>query len=310
MPHSLEEKNVLIVPLSLFIQFNKKMAGEKFANLFGKFFDDMFSCDEEMDAHNKFCENLLQKILTSQIVADFNLGKKTKPEFISELVNFLSLPSNESKDIEIEAAWNSLIQFDPESSETYYALIKLTLQGKSIYFVGNTNELHAEKILNLFAGYPYNKLSFLENLPNPLQALPLAISQVADSELDGDVAPQIGTIYFCLSYAYKSLIEQPQGLLTQLFNSSKPASGLLTHLKVHLNDMGKTLDDILLVNAYTKSPLTKKLALDTISKEEFYTDLQTLSASTTATARINPMQTDLHHTPLFSTSLSVNPPAH
>ena len=76
MPNFLEQKNVLIVPLSLFIKFNKKIAAEKFANLFGKFFDDLFSCDEEIEEHEKFCEALLQKILASQIVADFNLGKK------------------------------------------------------------------------------------------------------------------------------------------------------------------------------------------------------------------------------------------
>ena len=137
MLHSLEQKNVLIVPLSLFIRFNKKMAGEKFANLFGKFLHDMYSCDEEMQAHEKFSEDLLQKILTSQIVADFNLGKKNKHEFIAELLNFLSLPSHKSNNI--ETAWNSLIKFDQESHEVFTALIKLTLQGKSIYFIGDTN---------------------------------------------------------------------------------------------------------------------------------------------------------------------------
>lgn len=304
MPNSLEKKNVLIVPLSLFIHFNRIMAGEQFANLFGKSFDDMFSCDEEVKEHNKFCEDLLQKILTSQIVANFNLGKKTKHEFIAELLSFLNLPSHQAT--KIEAAWNSLIEFDRESSATFYNLIKLTHQGKSIYFIGNANELHAAKILKIFADYPYNKLSFLENLAHPPQALPVAISQISDSELaDDGLASQTetGTIYFCLSYVYKNLIEQPQDLLTKLFTSFKPTSGLLAHLQIHLNNMGKTKDDILLVGPYLKAPITKKLALETISKEKFYSDLQMVSASITTTASIGRrIQIDPHLAPLCSTT--------
>jgi hypothetical protein len=297
----LEQKNILIVPLSLFIRFNRIIAGEQFANLFGKSFDDIF-LDEEVAAHEKFCEGTLQKILTSQIVADFNLGKKNKHEFISELLIFLNLPSNKST--EIETAWNSLIELNRESTEKLYTLIKLTHQGKAIYFIGNTNELHAEKILNLFSGYPSRKLSFLENLPNPIQALPLAISRIADSELDGDsLTPQIGTLYFCLSYAYKTLVEQPQGLLTKLFTGFKPTSGLLTNLKVHLNDMGKTKEDILLVNPYAKASQPKKLALETVSTEKFYADLQTLPASMTTLAGIDSIQMDSYHAPIFSTSV-------
>ncbi|WP_342220769.1 hypothetical protein [Rickettsiella endosymbiont of Miltochrista miniata] len=287
MPYSLEQKNVLIVPLSLFIRFNKKMAGEQFANLFGKFFDDMFSCDEEMQAHENFCENLLQKILTSQIVADFNLGKKTQRAFIAELLSFLNLPSDKS--IDIKNAWNSLMEFDRESSNAFDALIHLTQQGKSIYFIGETNELHAKKILDLFKSYPYNKLSFLENLPEKVQALPVAVSQVSNSEL-GDDAMRIGTIYFCLSYAYKTLIEHPQNVLTKLFTAFKPTSGLITHLKLHLNEMGKTKDEILLINPQEKDyAIAKKLALETLSKENFYTALLG-SSGIAATATCIPLQ--------------------
>ena len=267
MPNFLEQKNVLIVPLSLFIKFNKKIAAEKFANLFGKFFDDLFSCDEEIEEHEKFCEALLQKILASQIVADFNLGKKTKHEFTLELLNFLDLPSEKST--AIEDAWNSVIDLDRKSSEMLHTLIQLTHQGKSIYFIGDTNELHAQKILGLLADFSYNKLSFLENLPERLPTLPVAISRVSDSELTSNgLAPQIGTIYFCLSYAYKTLIEQPQNFFTKFF-SSKPTPGLLTNLKISLNKIGKTQDDILFVNPYTKErSIIKKLGLETIGIEE------------------------------------------
>ncbi len=267
MPNFLEQKNVLIVPLSLFIKFNKKIAEEKFANLFGKFFDELFSCDEEIEEHEKFCEALLEKILASQIVADFNLGKKTKHEFTSELLSFINLPNHKLTDI--EAAWNSLIDLDRQSSEVLYTLIQLTHQGKSIYFIGDTNELHAQKILELLAGFQYNKLSFLENLPEKLLALPIGISQVSDSELNSNgLAPQIGTIYFCLSYAYETLIEQPQNFFTKFF-SSKSTPGLLTKLKISLNKIGKTQDDILFVNPYTKErSIIKKLGLETIGIDE------------------------------------------
>lgn len=142
MPLSFEKKNVLIVPLSLFIRFNKRMAGEQFANLFEKYFDELFNCDEEIQEHEKFCEDLLQKILISPIVADFNLGKITKNEFINELLCYLNLPSNKSK--AIEGAWNSLLMFDQKAVKAFDALIKLTHQGKSIYFIADTNVLHAE----------------------------------------------------------------------------------------------------------------------------------------------------------------------
>ncbi|MGC1854017.1 MAG: hypothetical protein WA659_01385 [Candidatus Aquirickettsiella sp.] len=304
MLHSLEKKNILIVPLSLFICFNKKLAAEKFANLFGKFFDDMFSCDEAMKEHEKFSEGWLQKILTSKIVADFNLGKKTKHEFIAELLSFLGLPSSKSTDIEV--AWNSLIEFDRESREAFYALIKLTLQGKSIYFIGDTNELHAKKILDLFKDPPplLNKLSFLENLPENVQALPFPISRVSDWALGSDDSTQIGMIYFCLSYAYKILIEQPQNVLTRLFTSP---SGLLTHLKTHFNGIGKTQDDIIFVNPYTKErAIIKQLALESISKENFYTDLIALTPCN-ATATFIPLQID-PYCPTDSTCVSVSGP--
>lgn len=291
MPFSLEQKNVLIVPLSLFIKFNKKIAAEKFANLFGKFFDELFSCDEEIEEHKKFCEALLEKILASQIVADFNLGKKTNHEFTSELLSFLNLSNHKLTDIEaaIEAAWNSLIDLDRQSSEVLYTLIQLTHQGKSIYFIGDTNELHAQKILELLAGFQYNKLSFLENLPEKVQALPVAVSQVSNSEL-GDDATRIGMIYFCLSYTYKTLIEQPQNVLTKLFTAFKPTSGLITHLKLYLNEKGESKDDILLINPREKDyAIPKKLALETLSKENFYTALLG-SSGITATATCIPLQ--------------------
>lgn len=300
MTHSLEQKEILIVPLSLFVQFNTKIAREKFANLSGKFFEDLFSCDEELEDHNQFCENLLQKILTSQIVADFNLGKKTKHEFITELLSFLNLPSNKSSDI--EAAWNSLIEFNRESIEAFYALIKLTDQGKSIYFIGNTNELHAEKILKIFSNYSYKKLSFLQNLPNPTQVLPIVIS----SELANDSFIS-GKIYFCLSYTYKTLIEQPQDWLTTLFTTFKKTSGLLTHLKKYLNDTGKTKDDILLINAYEKTSIAKKLGLDALSKEEFYTALHAITSNISSQAHSDFLQSDRHHPSRFSVSNLMKP---
>lgn len=75
---SLQQKNSFIIPLASFIRFNKKIAGERLANLFGKYFDELLDTEEELEEHEKFCEKLLEKILCSQIVADFNLGKKDK----------------------------------------------------------------------------------------------------------------------------------------------------------------------------------------------------------------------------------------
>lgn len=272
MPLLLEQKNVLIVPLSAFIVFNKRVAGEKFANLSGKFFDEMFSCDEEIKEHEEFSKKMTEKILSSKLVADFNLGKKTKQEFILELLRFLKLPSE--KAAETKVAWNALLNFDKKLTRVFEALLNLTQQGTSIYFIGNTNELHAEKILDLFALNAISTLSFSDKLPGPALALPLAISQSSSSGLNCPVAAsQCGTVYFCLSYAYKTLLEQPRGLLTKLF-TTKPTPGLLAHLKVYLDDIGKAEDDILLINPYEKKQtITKKLALETISKEKFHTDL-------------------------------------
>lgn len=283
MLYSLEKKNILIVPLSAFIVFNKRVAGEKFANLSGKFFDEMFSCDEEIKEHEEFSEKMTEKILSSKLVADFNLGKKTKQEFILELLRFLKLPSE--KAAEAKAAWNALLNFDEKLTCVFEALLNLTQQGTSIYFIGNTNELHAEKILDLFALNAISTLSFSDKLSGPALALPLAISQSSSSGLNSPVsASQCGTVYFCLSYAYKTLLEQPRGLLTKLF-TTKPIPGLLAHLKVYLNDISKTKkDDILLVNPYEKNnTITKKLALETISKEKFYTDLLAFPVDTAVT---------------------------
>lgn len=40
MPYSIEQKKILIVPLSSFIRFNKPISGVQLANLFGKSFND------------------------------------------------------------------------------------------------------------------------------------------------------------------------------------------------------------------------------------------------------------------------------
>ncbi|MCH9636372.1 hypothetical protein [Rickettsiella endosymbiont of Litargus connexus] len=292
MPRTiLKPKKVLIVPLSLFIIFNKDVAGEKFANLHGKFLDDLFSCEEIIKEHEEFSKKLLQKILQSQVVSDFNLGKKTKDEFISELLNLLGLSRDKSTDL--VAAWNSLIELDQKSSEAFNALIKLTHQGKSIYFIGDTNALHAEKILTIFRNFRFNHvyLEFLENLPDELPALPLAVSRISDSAADNVLTQQHGTVYFCLSYAYKILLKQSQSFLTQLF---KPTSSLLTHLKIYLNEI-KTQDDILFVNRYPKEQsIARKLALETIDKENFYTALLNSSADSTPTTPCDPQLVEIH----------------
>ncbi|TKW76884.1 MAG: hypothetical protein DI543_18615 [Bradyrhizobium icense] len=267
------------------------MAGEKFANLLGKFLDDLFSCEEIIKEHEEFSKKLLQKILQSQVVSDFNLGKKTKDEFISELLNLLGLSRDKSTDL--VAAWNSLIELDQKSSEAFNALIKLTHQGKSIYFIGDTNALHAEKILTIFRNFRFNHvyLEFLENLPDELPALPLAVSRISDSAADNVLTQQHGTVYFCLSYAYKILLKQSQSFLTQLF---KPTSSLLTHLKIYLNEI-KTQDDILFVNRYpNEQSIARKLALETIDKENFYTALLNRSADSTPTTPCDPQLVEIH----------------
>lgn len=310
MPYSLEQKKILIVPLSSFIRFNKNIAGEQFANLFGKSLDDLFSCEEEIQDYAKFCENLLHKILTSKIVADFNLGKKTTQEFISELLSFLKLPNSKSSNL--EKAWNSLIEFNRETIDAFDALIKLTHQGKSIYFIGNTNKLHAKKVLDIFRNFSFKQiyLEFLENLPEEMHASPQAVSQLADPELAGNVLSQShGSVYFCLSYVYNTLIEQPKDILTKLFTpfTSTHTQGLLTHLKNYLNALGKTKDGILLINPYGKSnAITKKLAFDTISKDNFYTDLHK-SAATAVATMFAPLSSETHSATIESFPLSTQP---
>lgn len=308
MPYSIEQKKFLIVPLSSFIRFNKHIAGAQLANLFGKSFDDLFSCEEEMQEYEKFCKNLLHKILTSKIVADFNLGKKTTQEFTAELLSFLKLP--DSKSSHLETAWNSLIEFDGETEDTFYELIKLTLQGISIYFIGDTNELHAKKVLAIFRNFSFKQiyLEFLENLPEAMPASPFAVSQLADPKLAGNVLSQShGSVYFCLSYVYNTLIEQPKDILTKLFTAFTFTPGLLIRLKEYLNAMGKTKDEILLVNPYGKSnAITKKLAFDTISKDIFYTDLHK-SADTAVATMFAPLSNETHSATIESFPLSTQP---
>lgn len=305
MPYFIEQKKILIVPLSSFIRFNKKISGEQFANLFGNSLDDIFSCDEEIQDHEKFCENLLHKILTSKIVADFNLGKKTTQEFIAELLNFLKLPASQSSPL--QTAWNSLLEFDKETADTFYELIKLTHQGKSIYFIGDTNELHAKKVLDIFRKFSFNQiyLKFLENLPETIPTEPFTVSQLADSELASNVLTQShGKVYFCFSYMYNTLIEQPKDILSRLFTAFSFTPGLLMCLKDYLNTLGKTRDDILLVNPYKKSnAITKKLAFDTISKDNFYTDLHK-SVDTPVASMFAPLSSEEHSATIESFSLS------
>lgn len=274
MPYSFQQKNSLIIPLSTFIRFNKKIAGERLANLFGQYFDDLLACEEELQEHEKFCEKLLQKLLFSKIVADFNLGKKSKQEFITEALSFFKLSGD--KATEFESAWNSLLEFNKELIDVFQELIKLTEQGKSIYFIGNTNELHAQKVLDLFKNHSYEALLLLENLPESASAMPLVISQSYPSNPNNHaLTPSNGNIYLCLSYFYHTLVEQPSGTLTKLFTPFQATSGLLTQLHAYLNTLGKTNEDILLVNPYpTTNAITKKLAKEIISKDNFYSELR------------------------------------
>ena len=271
MPNKLERKNVLIVPLALFVKYNKKRAAEKFANIFRNMTDEFFSTPKQKEEQDyfkkqqKFNEKSIQEILDLELIADFKLGKKNKDEFISELLSFLKLDGYESKKMETEEAWHSLIELNTKSSAAFYALMKLTLHGKSIYFIGDTNELHAKKILDLFPCPPLQQVVFLENLPNP--------ERVTHSKLSTDSSgPSIGRIYFCLSYAYNALIENP-GLISMFF-PSRQAPGLLTHLRGHLDKINMAKDDILSVSSGQKQQaIAKRLALETISKEKFYSDL-------------------------------------
>lgn len=308
MSYFIEQKKILIVPLSSFIRFNKKISREQFANLFGKSVDDIFSCDKEIKDHEIFCKNLLHKILTSKIVADFNLGKKTTQEFIAELLDFLKLPASQSS--HLKTAWNSLLEFDRETMDSFYELIKLTHQGKSIYFIGDTNELHAKKVLAIFRNFSFKQiyLEFLENLPEEMPASPFAVSQLADPELAGNVLSQShGNVYFCLSYVYNTLIEQPKDILSKLFTAFTFTPGLLMRLKDYLNTLGKTKDDILLVNPYGKSnTITKKLAFDTISKDNFYTDLHK-SADISVATMFAPLPSKVHSATIESFPLSAQP---
>ncbi len=180
-------------------------------------------------------------------------------------MSLLKLTRDKAEDF--ETAWNSLLEFDKESLNVFQALIKLTEQGKSIYLIGKTNELHAQKVLDLFKKHSYQEGSLLENLPEPVDALPLAITETSQS-------PSIGNLYLCLSYFYHTLVEQPSGFLTKLFIPQSD-SGLLTQLLAYLTSQNKTKEAILLINPYENSnAITKKLALDIISKNNFYSELR------------------------------------
>ncbi len=41
MLYPFQQKNILIIPLASFIRFNKKIAGERLANLYGQSFDEL-----------------------------------------------------------------------------------------------------------------------------------------------------------------------------------------------------------------------------------------------------------------------------
>ncbi len=264
MLYSFQQKNILIIPLASFIRFNKRIAGERMANLYGHSFDELLDSEERLEEHEKFCEKLLKKILFSQIVADFNLGKKGKKEFISEALSLLKLTSDKAADFQL--AWNSLLEFDKASLDVFQALIKLAEQGKSIYLIGNTNELHAQKVLNLLKIHAYQENLLIKKLPEPASALPLAITATTQS-------PSIGNLYLCLSYFYHTLVEQPSGLLTKLFFQSD--SSLLTQLFTYLTTQNKTKEEILFINPYkNSSAISKKLALDIISKDNFYSEIR------------------------------------
>lgn len=267
------QKNILIVPLAAFIRFNKRMAGERIANLFGKYFDDLLALEEELQEHEKFCAEKLDKLLFSNIVADFNLGKKNKQEFISEALKLLKLPSDKAHDF--ESAWSSLLTFDKKLLDEFSELIKLTQQGKSIYFIGNTNELHAQKVLDLFKDNLDEMLTLVENVPEPVAFLPLKITQPSPASSDNNILkPPTGNLYFCLSYFYQTSIEKFSGSLTRFF-FPQSSSGLLKQLLTDLTTQNKNKEAILLINPYEKAnPLTKKLAVETISKDLFFKELR------------------------------------
>lgn len=276
----LKQKNVFIVPLSLFIKFNKHPRIS---------IDDLLNIDEEKEVLKNFSTQL-QAILQSQLVADFNLGKYTSHQFLIELLKFIGLAKNlnESNPERIEilknvikSAWNSLIEFNSKSSELFNTLIKLIHQGKSIYFVGNTNALHAQKILFNFIIFPFNQVyvQFLEKLPQNIPAEPLAISTLSDTIADHVLAQNHGTIYLCLSYFYEALIKSPQNLITTLF---KPApSSLLSQLKNYLHSIDKTRDDIIFVTSSKKS-INREFDLDTIKEKDFCTLLKNSATAVTA----------------------------
>ncbi|MEN9916811.1 MAG: hypothetical protein RLY40_743 [Pseudomonadota bacterium] len=296
MPYSFQQKNSLIIPLSTFIRFNKKLAGERLANLFGQYFDDLLACEEELQEHEEFCEKLLKKLLFSKTVAEFNLGKISKQEFISEALIFFKLSSD--KAAEFESAWNSLLEFNKELIDVFQKLIKLTEQGKSIYFIGNTNELHAQKVLDLFKNHSYEALLLLGNLPESVGARPLAITETSQT-------PSIGNVYFCLSYFYTSLVEQSSSFLTKLF-TPQSASGLIKQLFIYLTTQNKTKEDILFINTYKNThAIPKKLAQEIISKDNFFNELQS-AASEALGSPLDPLTESLTRS-IEHTLLSMHP---
>lgn len=96
------------------------------------------------------------------------------------------------------------------------------------------------------------------------------------------------------------MIEQPAGFLTKLF-APQEDSGLLTQLLAYLTTENKTKEAILLINPYKNTnAITKKLALEIISKDHFYRELRS-SDSKVLGSRLSPMpesSTRLEHIPL------------
>lgn len=152
----------------------------------------------------------LKYLSLNRSINDYKLGKIDTDTFISKLKEiFYFIPADKNPEKLLEAAWNSLIAWDTESTARLKSVLD---KNKPIYFISNTNPLNIKKIIQLFQDNCPNDWQ----LPEETEAKPLAIAK---------------NFYLCPSYLFKEFKEGTPGLISDLVDiflkETKPENILL-----------------------------------------------------------------------------------
>ncbi|WP_342146573.1 hypothetical protein [Rickettsiella endosymbiont of Aleochara curtula] len=152
----------------------------------------------------------LKYLSLNRSINDYKLGKVDTDTFISKLKEiFYFIPADKNPEKLLEAAWNSLIAWDIESTARLKSVLD---KNKPIYFISNTNPLNIKKIIQLFQDNCPNDWQ----LPEETEAKPLAIAK---------------NFYLCPSYLFKEFKEGTPGLISDLVDrflkETKPENILL-----------------------------------------------------------------------------------